>query len=332
MNNIDLKKIEQITFSLNIIRLKRDIEYHETEVKRTKLHTVAETDRFFQAAGKEIQNLTNKRAFESNAKALKLKKAHLDKLYAEASELNVTLIEDINELVAFINEVFANEVNDLRNVYLAFSLIFTSPYYNTNLKEALRKESFNEFEKALALPNNFFINYEKDLVKKYHLISGKDQNELLDDAIKYGTIAGIIGFFISPLIGALATGTTIVAYTLSSAVGTGLIIGVLTGSIRYGFKAKSSYEDVKKAFQAMNKEEVDFMLLQKLALIEALNKHRDKEEVNEILQGHIDELINLKSDLDLALYDFRENKDNLNAKKKESFTRFDKYLLKTLEI
>ena len=56
----------------------------------------------------------------------------------------------------------------------------------------------------------------------------------------------------------------------------------------------------------MNKEEVDFMLLQKLALIEALNKHRDKPEVNEILQGHIDELINLKSDLDLALYGFKK--------------------------
>lgn len=331
MINDELKRTEQITYSLNILRIKRDIAYHEAEVARTKLHTVAETDPFFRAAGKELQNLANKRTYESNLKALNAKKAHLEKVYADAKGLDIKVIEDLDELVKFINESFAAEIIELRNVYVAFSLIFTCPYYNTDLKEALRKESFNDFEKALGLKENYFANYEKDLVKKYHHISGKDPDELLEDAVKYGTIAGIIGFFVSPVIGVITAGT-VAAYTLSSAIGTGMIIGLLTGSVRYGIKAKTNLEDIKKAFRAMNKEEVDFMLLQKLALIEALNKHRDKPEVNEILQGHIDELINLKSDLDLALYGFRENSENLNAKKKESFARFDKYLLKTLDI
>ncbi|MGI6714883.1 MAG: hypothetical protein ACOX3B_01665 [Bacilli bacterium] len=32
----------------------------------------------------------------------------------------------------------------------------------------MKKESFNEVAEALKLPKNFFVDYEKDLLKKYH--------------------------------------------------------------------------------------------------------------------------------------------------------------------
>ena len=57
MINDELKRTEQITYSLNILRIKRDIAYHEAEVARTKLHTVAETDPFSALRGRNFKTL-----------------------------------------------------------------------------------------------------------------------------------------------------------------------------------------------------------------------------------------------------------------------------------
>lgn len=317
--------LQTITYSLHLYRLNKDIKYHEKEVERTKLQEVGSTDDIFQKMGKDFTNTFNKAPYESNQKSLDAKLDLRTKLEEKIKEEKIKVIEDLAALATFINELYKDDVADLRSVYIAFNLIFASPYYGTKIKEALRKESFNDVENALLLPKDFFINYEKDLLTKYHLISGKSQSDLLTDATKFGAASGIVAFFTAPLVG-------LTSYNLGSMAGTGFLVGVLMGTIGYSFKSQENALEVKKAFRQMSVEETDLMLLQKLALIEALNKYRGEKEVDELLQTIIDELINLKSDLDLALFVFRENEKGINADKKESFYRFDKYLLKKLKI
>lgn len=331
MNNFNIKEVQTVTYSFNLLRIKNDLAYHEKEMGRTKEKTIGESDDFFQKLGKDFSNTVNKNVFESNLKQYNLKQEHLQKIETFIKENDVEVISDLNELAIYINELFKDDVADIRAVFVAFNLIFTSPYYGTSIKEAVKKESFNEVAEALKLPKNFFVDYEKDLLKKYHLISGKYPNDLLADALLVGTLAGIAAFFISPVLGVFTAGA-VTTLTLGGMISAGVIIGILAGSARYGANLAENRSEVRKAFKSMSAEETDFMLLQKLAVIEALAKYQGEPTVDDAIQQLIDELINLKSDLDLALYGFRENIDNVNTRKKDSFHRFDKQLLKVLKI
>lgn len=331
MNNFNLHEVQTVTYSFNILRIKNDLAFHQKEMERTKAQTIGEKDAFFQKLGKDFSNTINKTTYEINEKEFALKSEHLAKIEKFTAENNIEVISDLTELSEYINDLFKDDIADIRAVFVAFNLIFTSPYYGTDIQESMKKETFNEIGDALKLPKNFFVDYEKDLLKKYHLISGKNPSDLLADALLVGSLAGIVAFFISPVLGVLTAGA-VTTLTLGGMISAGVIVGVLSGSVRYAGNISQNRSEIRKAFKNMNAEETDFMLLQKLAVIEALLKYQGEKEVDETLQALIDELINLKSDLDLALYGFRENKDNINARKKESFHRFDKYLLKILKI
>lgn len=322
--------MQTINYSFNILRIKKDILFHEQERERTKEKPVAVNDPFFQRLGKDIANTFNKQVYDANDKVLALKKEHLTNVITFAHDNQMTYIEDLGELIAYINDQFTNDIADLRSVYVAFNLIFSNPYIDTPLKESQKKESYADFSLAMGLVKTFFTDYEKDLIKKYNHISGKSQADLLSDALRLGTTTGAVTFFLGSLVGFVAFAT--LASTLGGLILLGFTLGLFVAVGHYAYNHEKNKEEMLKAFRAMNPEEVDFMLLQKLSIFEALNKYRGQEEVDNMLQAMIDELINLKSDLDLALYGFRENTDNKNAKKKESFMRFDKYLLKALSL
>lgn len=322
--------MQTINYSFNILRIKKDILFHEQERERTKEKPVAVNDPFFQRLGKDIANTFNKQVYDANEKVLALKKEHLTNVITFAHDNQMTYIEDLGELIAYINDQFTNDIADLRSVYVAFNLIFSNPYIDTPLKESQKKESYGDFSLAMGLVKTFFTDYEKELIKKYNHISGKNQADLLSDALRLGTTTGAVTFFLGSLVGFVAFAT--LASTLGGLILLGFTLGLFVAVGHYAYNHEKNKEEMLKAFRAMNPEEVDFMLLQKLSIFEALNKFRGQEEVDNMLQAMIDELINLKSDLDLALYGFRENTDNKNAKKKESFMRFDKYLLKALSL
>jgi hypothetical protein len=322
--------MQTINYSFNILRIKKDILFHEKEIERTKEKPVAVNDPFFQKLGKDIANTFNKQVNDANEKMLAQKREHLTNVITFARDNQITIIEDLGELVSYINEQFTNDIADLRSVYVAFNLIFSNPYIDTPLKESQKKESYADFSVAMGLSKTFFTEYEKDLIKKYNHISGKSQADLLSDALRLGTTTGAATIFLGSLVGVVAFAT--LASTLGGLILLGFTLGLFVAMGNYAYNHEKNKEEMLKAFRAMNPEEVDFMLLQKLSIFEALNKYRGQEEVDQMLQAMIDELINIKSDLDLALYGFRENTDNKNAKKKESFMRFDKYLLKSLSL
>ncbi|MGI6714882.1 MAG: hypothetical protein ACOX3B_01660 [Bacilli bacterium] len=74
-------------------------------------------------------------SLKSNLKQYNLKQEHLQKIETFIKENDVEVISDLNELAIYINELFKDDVADIRAVFVAFNLIFTSPYYEHRLKK-----------------------------------------------------------------------------------------------------------------------------------------------------------------------------------------------------
>lgn len=323
---INTQDLHTISYSYNVLRIRKDLAYHAEKIEKTKKQETTKSEPFFQKLGKDISNTFNKQTNESHQTLFERKNNHLISVLKFAEENNIKIIDNLDDLTAYINSLFVNDVADLRSVYVAFNIIFSNPYTNTDLMEETKKKSYKEFATALGLTSTFFIDYEKDIFTKYHYISGKNNADLIAEATKFASSIGALGALGVGIVGFVVFGS------LSGAVLAGIFIASIAMILSYEYQSEKNIEELRKAFKQMNAEQVDFMLLQKLALIEALNKHRHKEGIEEIIHSLIDELINLKSDLDIALYGFRSNEGNVNVRKKESFIRFDKQLIKTLKL
>ena len=79
MNNFNIKEVQTITYSFNLLRIKNDLAYHEKKWDAPKKNDWWKWW-LFPKLGKDFSNTVNKNVFESNLKQYNLKQEHLQKL------------------------------------------------------------------------------------------------------------------------------------------------------------------------------------------------------------------------------------------------------------
>lgn len=325
-NTINNENLQSLIYSLNVLRIKNDIAYLEKEIERIKPKAVKEKDNIFSKFGKNVSNSLNASNYQELLKELDAKREFFISVKAKAVSEEISVLEDKEEIAELVEKTLSSEITEMRIVYLSFSLIFSAPYYGSELTEDTRAESFEEIALMLGLPKDTFNKYEKSLIEKYNAIAGKDFVSRVENVFKqtneqtlllivlglgaFGVLAGILGVSV-----------------LGSVVATTALVLFLGTQIHFN-NDKKIFETNKEMFYKLTPNELDFVLLQKMAILEVLKDKRDNPDIDEIYKNMIDDLINIKSDIDLALFAFNDNVNNINYKKKESLLRFDKYLLK----